>query len=109
MADDVPRATAFYGEVVGWSVREQDMGPMGTYHIFSSGGADRAGLMARPSDAPHGPMWTHYVMVPDLNAAFERAGELGGMQFVPPTPIPGHGRFALIADPQGAVIGLFGT
>lgn len=109
MADDVPGSCAFYGEVLGWTAREQDMGELGPYHILSSGQVDRAGLMVRPSDAPHGSMWTHFAMVADLDAAFERTGELGGMQFVPPTPIPGHGRFAIIADPQGAVIGLFGT
>jgi predicted enzyme related to lactoylglutathione lyase len=44
-----------------------------------------------------------YFAVADCEAAVARAGEGGGMVFVPPMDIPGVGRFAVLADPQGAV------
>ena len=42
MTTDVEDAKRFYGEVVGWESRDQDMGEF-TYTLFTSGGADRAG------------------------------------------------------------------
>ena len=48
------------------------------------------------------PTWLPYFGVDDIDAAFAEATAVGGHVFVPPTDIPGVGRFALLADPQGA-------
>ncbi|MCR5879018.1 VOC family protein [Phenylobacterium sp. J367] len=52
------------------------------------------------------PNWTSYVAVDDVDAAAAKATTLGGEVQVPPTDIPGIGRFAVIADPTGAVIAI---
>ncbi|HQL25243.1 MAG TPA: VOC family protein, partial [candidate division Zixibacteria bacterium] len=58
--------------------------------------------------APGGrPGVTVYVMVDDLQTYLERAQQLGGKTVTPPSPIPGIGEFAMFADPDGNVIGLF--
>jgi hypothetical protein len=44
-----------------------------------------------------------YFQVADCDAVAAKAQTLGGRVFVPPTDIPDVGRFAMLADPQGAM------
>jgi predicted enzyme related to lactoylglutathione lyase len=53
------------------------------------------------------PHWISYVYTPDVDASCAKAEELGGQVMHPTTDIPTVGKFAVIADPQGAVIALF--
>jgi hypothetical protein len=48
------------------------------------------------------PHWLVYFAVADCDASTERAHELGATVKVPPSDIPGVGRFSMLADPQGA-------
>jgi uncharacterized protein len=48
--------------------------------------------------------WGTYVTVEDVDATAHLAIELGGKVLVEPMTISNVGRFALIQDPQGAVI-----
>lgn len=96
-------AEAFYGKVLGWSVADSGM-PGFAYHLASHGGDMVAGMMENPgecADAP--PHWTVYLDVDDADAAAEKTVLLGGKVLRPPADIPGTGRFAVLADPQGAV------
>ena len=43
-----------------------------------------------------------YFQVDDADAAVKKASALGAKVHMPPTDIPGTGRFAVLADPQGA-------
>jgi predicted enzyme related to lactoylglutathione lyase len=49
---------------------------------------------------------TFYVTVPDLQAALEKAGELGGKTVMGPMDVPDGPTIAMFADPEGNVIGL---
>ena len=49
-----------------------------------------------------------YVDVEDVQAALDKAVELGGKMLVPPIRIP-TGTFAWFADPDGNTIGLLKT
>ena len=51
-------------------------------------------------------MWTPYVGVEDTDAICAKAKELGANAIVEPVDVPTVGRFAVIADPQGAVFGV---
>lgn len=63
------------------------------------------GIVSAPPDAP---AWvTFYVAVCVLDAALARAGELGGRTAMVPTEIGPGMAFAMFADPDGNVIGLF--
>lgn len=106
MTDDVAAASRYYGEVFGWSVRAQDMGAFGTYHLFQREGQDIAGMMKRPPEAPVS-FWLYYVMVNDTKASFQKAKELGATACMDPMDIPGVGRIAAFNDPTGAMIALF--
>lgn len=57
----------------------------------------------RPEQGGH-PHWLSYVLVDDLDATLERIEQAGGRALAPPTEIPEAGRFAVVADPQGAVV-----
>ena len=50
------------------------------------------------------PTWVPYVTVADVDALVKKVESLGGQVHMPPTDIPTVGRFAVIADPQGATI-----
>ena len=57
----------------------------------------------RPRGRSH---WLPYFAVTSVDAAATKAGTLGATTFVPPTDIPGTGRFAVLADPLGATFAI---
>lgn len=108
LTTDPARCAAFYGEVFGWTTREMDMGPDGTYHIFArEGGKDTAGMMQMPPGAQSRPHWVPYVGVPDVEASTNRLKELGGTNYVM-KEVPGVGPFSVNSDPFQATIALYG-
>lgn len=109
MAANPDAAAEFYGRVIGWSCQSADMPGM-DYRFFSSGdGSDPrdgvGGMMAiTPDMAAHGsrPAWVGYIAVDDVDASAAAMAAAGGATFMPPTDLPGVGRMAMLADPQGA-------
>jgi uncharacterized protein len=99
LTTDIPRATAFYTELFGWTAEVKHMPGM-DYTVFRHGGADIAGMMPvpYPGVAPH---WGTYFTVNDADEAARVAEGLGGKLFVPPMDIPNIGRFCGILSPQG--------
>jgi predicted enzyme related to lactoylglutathione lyase len=51
-------------------------------------------------------MWRNVIAVDDVDAAVEKAQQLGGTIIVPITDIPTVGRSCMIQDPQGAVFSI---
>src|SRR5258706_5277633 len=104
---DPAAAKRFYGELLGWSFKDMDMGRSGVYSVVNAGGQDCAGIMACPQQAAGmPPMWGGYVTVNDVDASAKRVAELGGTVLLGPLDIPNVGRFCAIRDPQGAMISL---
>lgn len=106
ITQDPAQARGLYSAVFGWSAEDKDMGPMGSYTLLKRGEQQAAGIM-KAMDARAPSMWLNYVVVEDVDASLERAKRLKASPLVPPTDIPGIGRFAVVADPQGAAIALF--
>ena len=104
MSTDPAGATKFYGELFGWKLEAMDMGM--PYNVVKVGDASIGGIMGMPPGAPAGmpPMWVPYVTVADVDALVKKVESLGGQVHMPPTDIPTVGRFAVIADPQGATL-----
>jgi len=104
---DVDGAQRFYEDVLGWTTT--DMGSdFGAYRIFDRvGGTGRgiAGLMQNQDESIPA-MWTPYVGVEDTDRCVAKAKELGANVIVEPMDVPTVGRFAILADPQGAVFGV---
>ncbi|CAN7226655.1 VOC family protein [Phenylobacterium sp. LjRoot219] len=107
MTSDVEAAKRFYGDVVGWTHEDMSAGDM-TYTVLKAADAPSgvAGMMTIPAEVKAmgvPPNWTGYVCVDDCDAAAEKVRSLGGSVMRPPEDIPDIGRFAVVADPHGAV------
>jgi predicted enzyme related to lactoylglutathione lyase len=100
---DQGASQAFYGPVLGWGFQDAGM-PGFAYTLAMVEGAMVAGLMT--PDAPMPDFWMVYFAVTDCDAAAAQVAALGGTVHRAPEDIPGTGRFAIVADPQGAVFGL---
>ena len=109
LTTDTAKATAFYGALFGWEPKSMEMGELGVYTSMMIGdGQPAAGMMAiRPDMGPIPSHWMVYFSVADVEAAFAAVEWSGGCGMVSPTEIPGSGRFAVVADPVGAHIGLY--
>lgn len=101
-AKDASKMKEFYAKLFDWPIdaTNPEYGMVGV-----QGEGIGGGIMQTPAEAP--PYVTFYVSVDDLEAMLEKAGSLGANTVVPPTPIPGMGAFAMFADPEGHVIGIF--
>ena len=106
LTTDTDKARAFYSALFNWKVAEMTSGPM-PYTIFKRpDGTQAAGMMAAPADMQMPPNWLSYIQVESVDNAVAKAKELGGQVFVAPQDVPGTGRFAVLADSQGAAFGL---
>ena len=106
MTSDVQAAKTFYGALLGWEMHDVNL--TGTaYTLLKLGGKEIGGIMAICDQAPGTPpAWGAYVTVNDVDALLVRVEKLGGKVCLPPQDIPDVGRFAVIQDPQGAMLSL---
>ena len=97
---DKARTDEFYSKLFDWKLE-----PMGPATMISTG---EAGIGGHISSLGHEPYHytTFYVQVDDLQAALDKAQELGGKTLVPPVVIP-TGSFAWFADLDGNTVGLW--
>lgn len=105
LTTDTAAAATFYPRVVPWRTQPSSMPG---YTIWMAGQTQVGGLMALPSDAagtpPH---WLIYIGTPNVDATAEHAQRLGARVLKSATDIPNVGRFAVLADPQGATFALY--
>jgi uncharacterized protein len=101
---DVATATKFYSDVlgVGWETMSMEAGD---YTSLLVGGRPVGGAMPPQSEGipPH---WNVYFNVESADDTVARAQELGGNVVAPAFDVPGVGRMAVLADPQGAMFNL---
>ena len=103
---DWQAALDFYGRHFGWTKSDAlDMGPMGTYLLFNTGGEAIGGMMNDPS--PARPHWLYYFNVDDIQAAKSCVESAGGTVLRGPHEVPGGGWIIQGKDPQGALFALF--
>jgi uncharacterized protein len=105
MTSNPAAAGGFYEQVVGWTRSKSELAGM-DYTMFMDGEIPRAGLMQTTPDAAAmgaPPAWVGYTEVDDIDATAAKVTSLGGKTLVDVMDVPGVGRFAVFADPQGAV------
>jgi uncharacterized protein len=101
---DLDGAKDFYGAIFGWDALTQ--GPEGgpSYTEWKVNDRSIGGMMLKnenmPAEMP--PNWGIYFAVDDCDQTVSKASSLGGSVFMPPMDIE-PGRFAVLADPGGAV------
>lgn len=101
MTSDPKAATAFYADVVGWTPRSYD--DSSDYTVLNVGDRGIGGIMATPAEATLPPCWVGYIHSADVDADARKVERGGGSVHRPPADIPGVGRFAVLADPGGAI------
>ncbi|WP_346323493.1 VOC family protein [Emcibacter sp. SYSU 3D8] len=102
MTSDPKAATAFYADVVGWT--PQGIGGDRDYTVLNVAERGIGGVMVLPPDAKtQPPCWVGYIHSADIDADVQRLKDGGGAVHVPPAEIPQVGRFAVLADPGGAM------
>jgi len=102
---DIPAAAAFYHAVLGMGSEPVDMGEAGTYTVLTDVNGRQIGgcmdLAMMPDGTPA--HWNVYFNVSDVDSSVAAAHDLGGTTVVPAMDVPGVGRMAMLADPQGAM------
>lgn len=106
-AGDGGKAMEFYSKIFGWrKTRGMDMGAMGEYQIFSTGGEEEVGgMMTKTPQAP-APYWMYYFNVEAIDAAARRVTDNGGKILNGPMEVPGGQWIVNCQDPQGAYFSL---
>ena len=102
---DQDAARSFYEAVTGWSIDRAGGADGMDYRMVSAADGPIGGtttLTAAMTAAGARAAWLGYVRVDDVDAAVARAQSLGAAVHMPAMTMDGIGRFALIADPQGA-------
>lgn len=111
MTTDMEGAKAFYTEAIGWKTQQWDNSdPNMPYTMWATAEGPLGGVMPLPEDAKKAgapPHWIAYTTVDDVDATAAKAEQLGGKIYAPPMDIPSVGRFAMLADPQGATFAIF--
>ncbi len=104
--DDVEAATAFYGDIFGWTKdHDLDMGEMGVYRIFAHGGTAIGGMMKRTPQIPVS-HWGYYFNAEGIDDAITRVSTGGGKVINGPMEVPGGSWIVNCQDPQGAYFSL---
>ncbi|MBV9536411.1 MAG: VOC family protein [Solirubrobacterales bacterium] len=95
----------FYEQLFGWQTK--DISEM-KYTMVDTGGGEgiNGGIGNTPEGAPGG--ITVYVQSDDVAGSLKRAEELGGRAVAGPMDMPDGHKWALFADPEGHVVGLYG-
>ena len=103
---DTAKAETFYRSLFGWDAKTGSDGGM-TYTEWILGGTPFGGMMTLPPGVQAPPHWLAYFAVADCDATAAKAASLGAKTYVPPSDIPGMGRFAVFGDPQGAAFAVY--
>ena len=102
---DPAAAAVFYRSLFGWDVPDADPAH-GGYAVASLRSTPVAAIGPFPPGMER-PVWTVYFAVADLDASAAAATATGGAVLLPPGELMPGVRMAIVADPAGAVHGLW--
>ena len=103
MTGDAEAAQRFYGEVLGWTVTDSGLSDR-KYMILHAGEKGIGGMLEKAGTKAN---WMGYVAVKDVDVAAEKFRKKGGAMHRAAEDLPGVGRFAVVADPEGSELILF--
>jgi predicted enzyme related to lactoylglutathione lyase len=109
LTPDSTQAETFYRGVLGWVPQDSGLADR-SYKVMSAGDGAVTGLVERPAasfTSDSRPAWIGYVGVNSVDDFAKRVEQAGGAIHRRPEDIPNVGRFAVVADPQGALFALF--
>ncbi len=103
---DLAATERFYGTLFGWTFQAVP-GSREPFVEASAHGRVVAALLQREKPAGRRPSWLTCLAAADVQSADSLAEQHGGRLLFPPFDVPGLGRAAVLADPQGAVFAVF--
>jgi uncharacterized protein len=107
---DAEAAVKFYTELFGWEPEQTIAADSpGKHFICKLRGRDVAAVGSRPAadPTPPSPVWGTYVWVESADGSARKAAEAGGRVVIEPFDSLDGGRMAVVADPAGAVFGVW--
>lgn len=104
MTPDPEGSRRFYSAVVGWTIEDRPSGEMDYRMIAAPDGLAGGMMTLTPAMIEGGARacWMGYVGVDNVDATVASITAAGGSIHMPAWDIPGVGRIAMVADPQGA-------
>lgn len=99
-------AAAFLKSVFGWTFETIPMGG-GEYTVIRVNGHEVGGIRHPAPGQAATPQWGTYITVEDVAKTAEKAKKAGGSVVIPPTELPGAGKLAGIAHPDGGMVLVF--
>jgi predicted enzyme related to lactoylglutathione lyase len=107
LTSDPDADAAFYQAIFGYEVFDLPARAGARHLLLASEDYARASANSLPAKQPEArPHWVNFVRVADAQTAAAKAASLGGSVVVAPHLDRHGGKVALVADPQGAVLGL---
>jgi predicted enzyme related to lactoylglutathione lyase len=104
LTKDVSAAKRFYGALFAWQFEDTTRGAR-PYVLARSGSTLVAGMVDVSAHATTGPQWLSYMSVADVDRSVAQVRTDGGQVLVEARNFP-RARAAVVADPQGAPLGL---
>jgi predicted enzyme related to lactoylglutathione lyase len=107
---DVERARTFYTELFDWTSQDLPTSQGPAYTMLYKDGRLVAGMGPQPpgmAEAGVPSLWSSYVLVEDLDAVLALVEPASGQVTMPAMDVMEQGRMAMVADPSGAVVGLW--
>lgn len=104
---DPAAAVGFYGELLGWQAETLGEPGPGSYTLLSLDGSPVCGVNPLPPGSGDESRWVPFASVGDVDEVVRASVELGAAVRTEPLAVPGFGRLAVLADPQGAEVALF--
>ena len=106
VTDNPSASQTFYGALLGWTF-EPGKGVDPGYTLIKHEGVPIGGIVTRPrSNTPFVAQWIAYVVVSDVDRTAEEFKRQGGQVIRGPLNAQKDLRVAVVADPQGAPLGL---
>jgi len=103
---DPAKTRAFYERVFRWTYRED---PLRSYTVIHTGEEPNGGIVRAPAGSAAQAALHAFVLVDDVAETLAKVEAAGGRVVHPETVIPAIGTFALFADPDGIVLGIFAS
>jgi len=99
-------AMKFYSEVIGYEAQELPQTERENDFILSQDNTARAGIVPLPKSLPQQDRWIGFVSVNSIDETLRKAKSMGARIIYAPRKEVFDGQLAIIADPNGALIGL---
>jgi predicted enzyme related to lactoylglutathione lyase len=105
MTRDVTASKQFYGSLFGWRFEDTKRSDR-PYVLARVGSEPVAGFVDVSAIPDAGPQWISFMSVDDVDKSVALVQSEGGKVLLEPREVPSIARAAVVADPQGAPLGL---